>query len=79
MVLPISSGPPKAFLPFSTSPGIFSPSPAMDLTHSMLPSTSREASTSEHISSSLTASAFAPGLLKTTMPFSAQSSTGMLL
>ena len=55
------------------------PSPEMPRTQPMRPSTSRDAITSEHSSSSLTASAFAPGLLNTTMPRSVQSGMGMLL
>ena len=78
-VLPMSSGPAKFDFPFSTSAGILSPSPAMLFTHSMLPTTSREAMTMEHTVCSFTASALAPGLLKTTTPSSAYLSTGILL
>ena len=77
-VLPVSSGPEKAALPFSTRRGISSPLSLRLLTQSMLPSTSREDMTMEQMMSSLTASAFAPGLLKTTMPLSQQRSSGML-
>ena len=78
-VFPSSSGPVKLAFFFSTSAGMFSPSPEMEWTHSILPRMSREAMTSEQISCSFTAWALAPGALKTTMPSSVQRSTGMLL
>ena len=77
-VLPISSGPANCDLPFSTSAGMSLPRPLSPLTQSMLPSTSRDESTSEQRICSLTASAFAPGELNTTMPRRQQSSSGML-
>ena len=77
-LLPQSSGPEKALLPFSTRAGTSSPLSAIVLTQSIAPSMSREASSMSKIIISFVASAFAPGALNTTMPRSAQSSMGML-
>ena len=78
-VLPFSSGPAKADLPFSTVLGTLSPSSLMVLHQSMARVTLRLARSIPHSTSSFTALALAPGVLNTTMPFWAQSATGMLL
>ena len=77
-VLPPISGPAKFDLPFSTSLPTASPSPFKVLHQSIAAPTLRDAIKSPQITSSLTAFAFAPGVLKTTTPFSAQASTGIL-
>ena len=65
-------------MPFSTAFAA-SVSPASVFAHSTPAVMRREARNSAHSVSSLTPLAFAPGVLKTTMPSSEQRSTGMLL
>ena len=76
-VLPDSSGPAKRLLFFSTSFSM-SGSAARVLHHSTPSVILREASSRPATTSSLTALALAPGELKTTTPFSAILSRGML-
>ena len=75
--LPMTSRPANAFLAFSTVLAMFSSS-AFWRHQSMPPTMSRLPSISAHTTSSFTAFAFAPGVLNTTMPSSAQRSSGML-
>ena len=77
--LPLISGPAKADLPFSTSLPHSSPLPFRELANSMPGMILREVRNRAQRTSSLTALALAPGVLKTTMPSSAQRSTGTLL
>ena len=74
-VFPANSTPAKADFPFSTCDAT---SPVSEEAHMMPPAISREASASAHTVNSFTPFAFAPGVLKTTMPSSAHFSTGML-
>ncbi|CDC83945.1 uncharacterized protein BN746_02745 [Erysipelotrichaceae bacterium CAG:64] len=74
--LPAISGPTKLLFPFSTALEISSPSRV--LTHSMPFVILREDISSPAITSSFTALALAPGVLKTTIPCSLQRSSGML-
>ena len=78
-VLPRSSGPTKAFLPFSTAFSTSAPLPLSVRTHSMPPTMSRQESSMPASTISATALAFAPGVLNTQMPASEHLSTGMLL
>ena len=78
MLFPASSCPAKAFFAFSVVFAM-SASPAFSFTQRMPPFTSRDASSMPHSTSSFTELAFAPGVLKTTMPLSVQRSIGMLL
>ena len=66
------------FFSFSAAPAICS-SPACAFTHSIPPIISREAKSNPAITSSFTPFALAPGVLKTTIPFSAQVFRGILL
>ncbi|OQA17864.1 MAG: hypothetical protein BWY61_02093 [Firmicutes bacterium ADurb.Bin354] len=76
--LPRISVPANFFFSFSAAFARFSSS-ASDLTHSIPPTISREARSIPARTSSLTAFALAPGVLKTTTPFSAHLSRGILL
>ena len=76
-VLPRSSGPTKAFLPFSTSLAIVS-RPLRVCAQFTASTRLRLPATSAPTTSSATALALAPGVLNTTMPLFVQSSTGML-
>ena len=76
--LPLISHPANCFFCFSASLSICSLSSSC-ATHSMPPTISREARSIPARTSSLTPFAFAPGVLNTTIPFSAHASTGMLL
>ena len=78
-VFPAISPPTKFFLPFSTVGSTASQQPARFLAQVMPPSTSRPHSSRAQMTSSLTALALAPGVLKTTTPSLAHSSRGMLL
>ena len=78
-VLPLSSGPTNFDLPFSASAAISSPLPVSSVfTHLFAATTGRLEMRRARITSSLTAFAFAPGVLNTTTPFSASSLQGML-
>ena len=77
-VLPLISGPANADLPFSTVLPTLSPSSLIVLHQSIAFVTFLDESKRPRITSSFTAFAFAPGVLKTTMPLSAQSATGIL-
>ena len=76
-VLPLISLPTNCFLPFSTLFAIAG-SPARPCVHCAAAATLRLPAMSIPITSSATAFAFAPGVLKTTMPCSLQRSSGML-
>jgi len=76
--LPSISGPTKFDFPFSAVFPTFSSSFKV-LTHSILSTILRLDKNKAHKTSSFTAFAFAPGVLKTTIPFSEHFSTGMLL
>ena len=78
-VLPRISGPAKALLPFSTSLPTASPSPLRVLHQSTAEATFLDARKREQITSSLTAFAFAPGVLNTATPCAPKSATGILL
>ena len=77
-VLPRSSGPTNCFLPFSTSLAMAS-RPFKPCAHCTAGVRLRLPATSAPTTSSATALALAPGVLKTTMPARVQSSMGMLL
>ena len=77
--LPLISPPANELLPFSTSLPTLSPSPLSVLAHSMAGMTFREEISRPAMTSSLTALAFAPGVLNTTMPCSLHLSSGILL
>ena len=74
---PLISWPANAFFAFSTSFAIFGFSFSF-LHHSIPPAISRDDSIRPAITSSFTPFALAPGVLNTTMPRSAQASSGML-
>ena len=76
--LPLISQPAKLLLPFSTVFPTSSPLPLSVCAHCIPPTISLDASRSPASVSSLTAFAFAPGVLKTTIPFSLHLSIGML-
>ena len=78
-VLPVISGPTNWLLPFSTFLPISSPLPLRVFAHSMPSTTFLEASSRPVRTSSLTALALAPGVLKTQMPCSVHLSLGILL
>ena len=78
-VLPLISGPAKALLPFSTSFGTVSPLPLSVLAHSIAGITFLDERKRPVSTSSLTALALAPGVLKTTIPASLHLSIGILL
>ena len=65
-------------MPFSAKSAISSPFPLKEFAHAAAEITGRLASKSERITSSFTAFAFAPGVLKTTTPFSVSSGIGIL-
>ena len=76
--LPITSVPANFFFSFSAALAMSALS--LDaLTHSIPPTTSRAANSMPAITSSFTPLALAPGVLNTTIPFSAHLSRGMLL
>ena len=77
MRLPLSSWPTKAFFAFSALTRMLGSS-AWARTQSMDCTTPRDERMSMAMTISLTALEFAPGELKTTTPFFAYSSTGML-
>ena len=78
-VLPLISGPAKLDLPFSTFLETSSPLP-LRVSHHFEPAIIlREERNSAQRTSSLTALAFAPGVLNTHIPFPVHLSTGMLL
>ena len=76
-VLPRISPPANCFLAFSAALPTFSSS-ALSRTHATPPMMSRLASSMPASTSSFTALALAPGVLKTAMPASANLSRGML-
>ena len=76
--LPEISVPANAFFAFSATLAI-SPSSLLSFTHSIPPTISREARIIAATTSSFTPLALAPGVLNTTIPFSAHSSSGILL
>ena len=75
---PLISQPANFFFCFSAVFAM-SPSSLSLFTHSIPPAISRDASSIPASTSSLTPFALAPGVLKTTIPCSAQSASGMLL
>ena len=78
-VLPGSSKPTKFFLPDSTAFEISSSVPSSERANAAPWEILRAPTSMPASTSSFTALALAPGVLKTTMPFLAYSSTGMLL
>ena len=79
-VLPASSAPANRFFSRSIS-AFISPAPmsgSCDCANAMPPTISREASSMAAATSSFTALALAPGVLKTGIPRSLQTSSGML-
>ena len=76
--LPLISLPANAFLAFSADLAI-SASSLLSSTHLIPPSKSLEAKSKAARTCSLTALAFAPGVLNTTIPLSAHLSSGILL
>ena len=77
-VLPLISGPANCDLPFSTSLPTWSPSFLSEGTHASASASFLDERRRPAITSSLTAFAFAPGVLNTQIPCSAHFSTGML-
>ena len=75
--LPFTSRPANAFFAFSAAFAMFS-SAALWRHQAMPPAMSRLPNMRPHTTISFTAFAFAPGVLNTTMPSSAQRSSGML-